>query len=41
MVNMFDDYDIFDGYGLYFDGEMSLFVLCGLGVVVFKYYMLF
>lgn len=41
MVNMFDDHDIFDGYGSYPDSEMSSPVLCGLGAVAFKYYMLF
>lgn len=41
MVNMFDDHDIFDGYGSYADREMSSPVLCGLGAVAFKYYMLF
>lgn len=41
MVNMFDDHDIFDGYGSYADSEMRSPVLCGLGATAFKYYMLF
>jgi hypothetical protein len=41
MVNMFDDHDIFDGYGSYPHHYMNSPVFCGLGAVAFKYYMLF
>ncbi|KAG6041109.1 hypothetical protein E4U41_005979 [Claviceps citrina] len=41
MVNMYDDHDIFDGYGSYPDQYMRSPVFAGLGAVAFKYYMLF
>lgn len=41
MVNMYDDHDIFDGYGSYSHIDMSSPVFSGLGWVAFKYYMLF
>lgn len=41
MVNMYDDHDIFDGFGSYNHGFMSSPVFSGLGNVAFKYYMLF
>ncbi|KAG6164868.1 hypothetical protein E4U11_000834 [Claviceps purpurea] len=41
MVNMYDDHDIFDGYGSYPDHYMKTPVFSGLGAVAFKYYMLF
>ncbi|KAG5952638.1 hypothetical protein E4U53_000332 [Claviceps sorghi] len=41
MVNMYDDHDIFDGYGSYPDHYMKSPVFAGLGAVAFKYYMLF
>ncbi|KAG6011427.1 hypothetical protein E4U43_008320 [Claviceps pusilla] len=41
MVNMYDDHDIFDGYGSYPDHYMKSPVFSGLGAVAFKYYMLF
>ncbi|KAL7791305.1 hypothetical protein V8C37DRAFT_417060 [Trichoderma ceciliae] len=41
MVNMYDDHDIFDGYGSYSHLDMSSPVFSGLGRVAFKYYMLF
>ncbi|KAG6010015.1 hypothetical protein E4U21_000456 [Claviceps maximensis] len=41
MVNMYDDHDIFDGYGSYPEHYMRSPVFTGLGAVAFKYYMLF
>lgn len=41
MVNMYNDHDIFDGYGSYPDRYMRSPVFAGLGAVAFKYYMLF
>ncbi|EJP65833.1 uncharacterized protein BBA_05244 [Beauveria bassiana ARSEF 2860] len=41
MVNMYDDHDVFDGYGSYPDHDMKSPVFSGLGAVAFKYYMLF
>ncbi|KAL7943277.1 hypothetical protein V8C42DRAFT_330225 [Trichoderma barbatum] len=41
MVNMYDDHDIFDGYGSYSHPDMSSPVFSGLGRVAFKYYLLF
>ncbi|KAK2591343.1 hypothetical protein QQS21_010968 [Conoideocrella luteorostrata] len=41
MVNMYDDHDIFDGYGSYPHHYMKSPVFTGLGAVAFKYYMLF
>ncbi|KAL6876533.1 hypothetical protein J3F83DRAFT_404879 [Trichoderma novae-zelandiae] len=41
MVNMYDDHDVFDGYGSYAHLDMSSPVFSGLGRVAFKYYMLF
>jgi hypothetical protein len=41
MVNIFDDHDIIDGFGSYPDDYMSCPVFSGLGMVAFKYYMLF
>lgn len=41
MVNMYDDHDIFDGYGSYPHHDMNSPVMTGLGAVGFKYYMLF
>ncbi|KAH7001367.1 hypothetical protein EDB80DRAFT_879461 [Ilyonectria destructans] len=41
MVNMYDDHDIFDGYGSYPHHDMNSPVFRGLGAVAFKYYMLF
>lgn len=41
MVNMYDDHDIFDGYGSYPHHDMKSPVFSGLGSVAFKYYMLF
>ncbi|KJZ76154.1 hypothetical protein HIM_04610 [Hirsutella minnesotensis 3608] len=41
MVNMYDDQDIFDGFGSYSHHDMNGPVYSGLGVVAFKYYMLF
>ncbi|TWU76347.1 hypothetical protein ED733_006166 [Metarhizium rileyi] len=41
MVNIYDDHDIFDGYGSYPHHYMSSPVFAGLGAVAFKYYMLF
>ncbi|TQV96389.1 hypothetical protein IF1G_04972 [Cordyceps javanica] len=41
MVNIYDDHDVFDGYGSYPDHDMRSPVFSGLGAVAFKYYMLF
>ncbi|PTB68817.1 hypothetical protein BBK36DRAFT_1192071, partial [Trichoderma citrinoviride] len=41
MVNMYDDHDIFDGYGSYAHLDMSSPVFSGLGRLAFKYYLLF
>jgi hypothetical protein len=41
MVNMYDDHEIFDGYGSYPRRAMNCPVFAGLGAVAFKYYMLF
>lgn len=41
MINMYDDHDIFDGYGSYPHHDMNSPVFRGLGAVGFKYYMLF
>ncbi|KAJ4263606.1 hypothetical protein NW762_006428 [Fusarium torreyae] len=41
MVNMYDDHDIFDGYGSYPHHDMKSPVFSGLGAIAFKYYMLF
>lgn len=41
MVNMYDDHDVFDGYGSYPHHNMNSPVFRGLGAVAFKYYMLF
>ncbi|KAK7416325.1 hypothetical protein QQX98_005270 [Neonectria punicea] len=41
MVNMWDDHDIFDGYGSYPHHDMNSPVFRGLGAIAFKYYMLF
>ncbi|KAK5992541.1 hypothetical protein PT974_05953 [Cladobotryum mycophilum] len=41
MVNMYDDHDVFDGYGSYPHHDMNSPVFSGLGAVAFKYYMLF
>ncbi|KUJ24388.1 uncharacterized protein LY89DRAFT_776516 [Mollisia scopiformis] len=41
MINIFDDHDIIDGFGSYPDDYMSSPVFSGLGMVAFKYYMLF
>lgn len=41
MINIFDDHDIYDGYGSYSDDYMSSPVMSGLGAIAFKYYMLF
>ncbi|KAL7939672.1 hypothetical protein V8C35DRAFT_287335 [Trichoderma chlorosporum] len=41
MVNMYDDHDVFDGYGSYAHPDMSSPVFSGLGRVAFKYYLLF
>ncbi|PNP80026.1 hypothetical protein FNYG_06736 [Fusarium nygamai] len=41
MVNMWDDHDIFDGYGSYPHHDMKSPVFSGLGAIAYKYYMLF
>ncbi|KAL8777962.1 MAG: hypothetical protein Q9213_007628, partial [Squamulea squamosa] len=41
MINVWDDHDIIDGFGSYPHHFMSTPVFTGLGVVAFKYYMLF
>lgn len=41
MVNMYDDHDVYDGYGSYPHHDMNSPVMSGLGNVAFKYYMLF
>ncbi|KAG9246518.1 hypothetical protein BJ878DRAFT_496693 [Calycina marina] len=41
MINIFDDHDIYDGFGSYSDYYMKSPVISGLGAVAFKYYMLF
>lgn len=41
MINIYDDHDIIDGFGSYHDHTMRSAVMCGLGAVAFKYYMLF
>lgn len=41
MINMYDDHDIYDGYGSYPHHDMNSPVFSGLGAVAFKYYMLF
>ena len=41
MVNMWDDHDILDGFGSFADDYMRSPVMSGLGMVAFKYYMLF
>lgn len=41
MVNMYDDHDIFDGYGSYPHHYMNSPIFRGLGAIAFKYYMLF
>ena len=41
MVNIWDDHDIFDGFGSYPDHIMSSHVFAGLGAAAFKCYLLF
>lgn len=41
MINIWDDHDIIDGYGSYPHNIMATPVFRGMGVVAFKYYMLF
>lgn len=41
MVNMYDDHDVYDGYGSYPHHDMKSPIMSGLGAVAFKYYMLF
>ncbi|CZR55455.1 uncharacterized protein PAC_05343 [Phialocephala subalpina] len=41
MINIFDDHDIIDGFGSYPDTYMRSPIFSGLGMVAFKYYMLF
>ncbi|KAJ5902811.1 hypothetical protein N7495_003339 [Penicillium taxi] len=41
MINMWNDHEIFEGYGSYQDEFMSSVVISGLGKIAFKYYLLF
>lgn len=41
MVNMWNDHEIFEGYGSYHDDFMQSMVISGLGRIAFKYYLLF
>ncbi|KAJ5086764.1 hypothetical protein NUU61_008071 [Penicillium alfredii] len=41
MVNVWNDHEIFEGYGSYHDDFMQSLVISGLGKIAFKYYLLF
>lgn len=41
MVNMWNDHEIFEGYGSYSEPFMKSMVISGLGKIAFKYYLLF
>ncbi|KAJ5125488.1 hypothetical protein N7526_007665 [Penicillium atrosanguineum] len=41
MVNMWNDHEIFEGFGSYHDDFMQSVVISGLGRIAFKYYLLF
>lgn len=41
MVNMWNDHEIFEGFGSYHDDFMQSMVISGLGRIAFKYYLLF
>lgn len=41
MVNIWNDHEIFEGFGSYHHDFMQSFVISGLGKIAFKYYMLF
>lgn len=41
MVNMWNDHEIFEGFGSYHDDFMQTAVISGIGKIAFKYYLLF
>ncbi|KAJ5662312.1 uncharacterized protein N7477_009928 [Penicillium maclennaniae] len=41
MVNMWNDHEIFEGFGSYHDDFMQSMIISGLGRIAFKYYLLF
>lgn len=41
MVNMWNDHELFEGYGSYNEDFMKSMVISGLGKIAFKYYLLF
>ncbi|KAJ5082745.1 hypothetical protein N7532_011788 [Penicillium argentinense] len=41
MINMWNDHEIFEGFGSYHDDFMQSAVISGLGKIAFKYYLLF
>ncbi|KAJ5217179.1 hypothetical protein N7468_010187 [Penicillium chermesinum] len=41
MVNMWNDHELFEGYGSYNEDFMKSMVISGLGRIAFKYYLLF
>ncbi|KAJ5138434.1 uncharacterized protein N7515_003282 [Penicillium bovifimosum] len=41
MVNIWNDHEIFEGFGSYHDDFMQTSVISGLGKIAFKYYLLF
>ncbi|KAJ5781738.1 uncharacterized protein N7518_010221 [Penicillium psychrosexuale] len=41
MVNMWNDHEIFEGFGSYHDDFMRTSVISGIGKIAFKYYLLF
>jgi hypothetical protein len=41
MVNVWNDHEIFEGFGSYHDDFMQTSVISGLGKIAFKYYLLF
>ncbi|KAJ5606281.1 hypothetical protein N7510_009062 [Penicillium lagena] len=41
MVNIWNDHEIFEGFGSYHHDFMQSFVISGLGKIAFKYYLLF
>ncbi|OQE15842.1 hypothetical protein PENFLA_c030G03424 [Penicillium flavigenum] len=41
MVNMWNDHEIFEGFGSYHDDFMQTSVISGIGKIAFKYYLLF
>ncbi|KAJ5172986.1 hypothetical protein N7492_005579 [Penicillium capsulatum] len=41
MINVWNDHEIFEGYGSYHEEFMSSMVISGLGKIAYKYYLLF